>query len=75
MAGCPAVGVPRGAPWIRRGQTGVQVQTLDFPALCAAIEQAVQLDRQAVRAAAREWFDAEATVQTVLRALDAARQM
>ena len=31
LAGCPAVGVPCGAPWIGSGQTGVQVQTLDFP--------------------------------------------
>ena len=75
LSGCPAVGVPRSAPWIRSGQTGFQVPTLDFPALCAAIEQALQLDRQAVRAAARERFDTAATVQTVLRALDAARQM
>jgi hypothetical protein len=73
LAGCPAVGVPRGAPWIRNGQTGFQVPALDFPSLCVAIEQAVQLDRQAVRAAARERFDTDATVQTILRSLDAAR--
>ena len=36
LAGCPAVGVPRGAPWIRDGQTGFQVPTLDFPSLCAS---------------------------------------
>ena len=73
LAGCPAVGVPRGAPWILGGQTGFQVRAFDLPSLCGAIEQAMRLDRETVRAAALERFDADATVQTVLRALDAAR--
>ena len=73
LSGCPAVGVPCGAPWIADGQTGFQVRSLEFPSLCEAIGQAVQLDRQAVCAAARERFDADAIVQTILRALDAAR--
>ena len=75
LSGCPAVGVPRGAPWIVDGQTGFQVQAFDFPSLCAAIEQAMQLDRQAVRAAARERFDADATVQTICGPRCGAMQM
>ena len=74
LSGCPAVGVPRGSPWIVRGQTGCQVRAFDFPSLCGAIGQAMRLDRPAVHAAARERFDSDATVQTILRSLDAARQ-
>jgi hypothetical protein len=73
LAGCPAVGIPRGAPWIRSGQTGFPVQSLEFLPLRAAVEQAMSLDRQAVRAAARQRFDTATTVQTILRSLDAAR--
>jgi hypothetical protein len=75
LAGCPAVGVPRGSPWIVPGQTGFHVRRFDCPSLCPAIEQAMQLDRETVRAAAQERFDTGAIVQTVLCALDAARQM
>jgi hypothetical protein len=75
LAGCPAVGVPRGSPWIVPGQTGFHVRTFDYPSLCQAIDQAMQLDRETVRAAAQERFDTGAIVQTVLRALDASRQM
>jgi hypothetical protein len=74
LSGCPAVGVPRGAPWIQGGQTGYHVRALDFSTLCAAIEQAMQFDRQAVYAAARERFNSDAIAQTVLRALNAARE-
>jgi hypothetical protein len=75
LSGCPAVGVPRGSPWIQSGWTGFQIRAFELASLCAAIEQAMRLDRRAVHAAARERFDTDATVQTVLRALDAARQM
>jgi hypothetical protein len=74
LAGCPAVGLPRGAPWIRNDETGFQVETLAFPYLCAAIEATRQLDRQSVCDSARQRFDARATVQTIIRSLDAARE-
>jgi hypothetical protein len=73
LAGCPAVGIPRGAPWIVDGVTGFQSRGLDYASLCDAIERAALLDRHAVRAAAFERFDSHRTVQTILRALDAAR--
>lgn len=75
LAGCPAVGVPRGAPWIAEGRTGHGVERLDSPELFAAIERAMLLDRDRVRAAALARFDAAATVRTLLRALDAARMV
>jgi hypothetical protein len=74
LAGCPAVGVPRGTPWIAPEQTGFSVRKLTFSQLCPAIEQAMQLDRQAVLAAAQERFNTHAIVEMILRALDAARQ-
>ena len=67
------MGVPRGSPWIVDGRTGFHVPAFDFPTLCQAIERAMQLDRDAVCRTARERFDAEWIVQTVLDALDAAR--
>jgi hypothetical protein len=73
LSGCPAVGVPRGSPWIVAGQTGFQVRRFDFPSLCQAIDQSMLLDRNTVCAAARERFDTNRTVQTILAALDAAR--
>jgi hypothetical protein len=72
-SGCPAVGVPRGSPWLADSRLGRQVATLDFTALCDAIGETLSMDRDAVRAAALERFAADAVVQTVLRALDAAR--
>ena len=74
LSGCPAIGTPRGAPWIECGQTGYRVQAFDFPSLCGAIERAMPLDREVVRTAARERFNTEAIVQTILAALDAARE-
>jgi hypothetical protein len=73
LSGCPAVGVPHGAPWIVASETGFQVSRFELSSLCQAIEQAMQLDRNAVCAAARERFDTQRTVQTILAALDAAR--
>jgi hypothetical protein len=73
LSGCPAVGVPRGAPWIEHGRTGYLTQFLDPSTLSPAIQQAMQLDRSAVRAIARVQFNTEATVQTILQSLDAAR--
>ncbi len=73
LSGCPAVGVPRGAPWIEAGRMGFCISEFDSPVLLDAIEKAMQLDRGAVRAAACERFDVNAIVQTILAALDAAR--
>ena len=74
LSGCPAVGTPRGAPWIEPGRTGYRVETFDFPMICRAIDQSTQLNRHAVCAAARERFNTNTIVQTILRALDVARQ-
>jgi hypothetical protein len=73
LCGCPAVGIARGAPWIVDGVTGFTARSLKYDALSDAIQRAMTLNRQAVRVAALERFDADTTVQTIIHALDAAR--
>lgn len=74
LSGCPAVGIPRGAPWIEPGVTGQLAASLSIDDLLPAIDAAMQLARQAVRAAALERFDDAAIVRTIVEALDAVRQ-
>jgi len=74
LAGCPAVGVPRGAPWCERG-LGLHVERLDDElALVDAIEDLHEWHREGVRARALERFDAARTVRTVIESLEAARR-
>ncbi len=74
LSGCPAVGMPRGAPWIEEGRTGFTLERFDFSELATAIERAMRLDRSSVRAIARKRFNTDAIVRTVLQSLDAARR-
>lgn len=74
LCGCPAVGVPRGGPWIRDGLTGYLVRALSPPYVIPAIERCLALDRHAVRAAAETRFDTARTVHTILEALDRVRR-
>jgi len=75
LSGCPAAGVPRGAPWLADDRLGLHTAALDFAPLCEAVQRLLPWDRQSVAVAARERFDAESTVRTILNALDAARSM
>lgn len=75
LAGCPAVGLPRGAPWIEPGRTGEYVQDLEnVDHAVDAIEDLLEWDREAVRGAALEKFATQWTVTTVLEALNTARR-
>lgn len=75
LAGCPAVGIPRGAPWIESGRTGEFLDDLDnVEHAVDAIEDLLEWDREAVRAVALEKFSTERIVQTILMALDKARR-
>ncbi len=65
LCGCPAVGVPRGAPWIRPGITGHLAASLAFPDLVDAIGYASQLSREAVRMDAMCRFDGRDTVAAI----------
>ena len=74
LAGCPAVGIDRGAPWCEPG-LGLHVDRLDdVPALVDAIEDLHEWHREDVRARALARFDAGRTVQIVLDSLDQARR-
>lgn len=73
LCGCPAVGVPRGAPWIEPGVTGYFAGSLGLADLLPAIEAAREIPREAVRAAAICRFDGRRTVATILDALDGVR--
>ena len=67
LAGCPAVGVPHGAPWIENGVSGVMVN--DFQEATAAITEAIDLDREEVREWALERFAASRAVGSISAAL------
>jgi len=74
LAGCPAAGVPRGAPWIADGRTGFRVSDLGAGQLIEAIARCHSLDRAEVRHEALARFDAEKTVDTILAGLQLAAE-
>jgi hypothetical protein len=69
LSGCPAVGIPRGAPFIRPGRTGVLLDRLDGQACVEAVAQCRLLDRKAVGALAARQFDARRIVGIIVAAL------
>lgn len=70
LAGCPAAGVPRGAPWID-GESGRLVTDMgDTGALVRALESC-PTDREAVRAGALARFDGRATLRAIGEGLGA----
>jgi len=72
LAGCPAVGIPRGAPFVRPHETGVLLAGFfDTESCFEAVRRCHRLDRREVAAVAAEQFDTDRIVETVLRALDA----
>ena len=68
--GCPAVGLPRGAPWIEHGINGATVNTFELDELTQAISLAMQLDRAAVAIAARREFSPKTVVRKIISALE-----
>ena len=72
LAGCPTVGIPRGAPFVEPGCTGVLVERFRLAACLEALERCHQLDRPAVAALAAQRFDTERILAVVLEALRAA---
>jgi hypothetical protein len=71
LAGCPAVGLPRGAPWIDPGANGRYVDALTAPAIAAGIRASADLDRRQVRARALARFDGRATIAAIVAAIEA----
>lgn len=82
LAGCPAVGVRTGAPWVEPGVTGYFVdelptcmdpEALQLTEYVERLRRAQELDRDSVREVAAERFDTIRIVETVLDALQRAR--
>jgi hypothetical protein len=71
LAGCPAVGVPTGAPFIQPRSTGVVVERLLPQSCIEAVLQCHALDRRAVAALAARQFDAQRIVTTIVESLAA----
>jgi hypothetical protein len=69
LCGCPAIGIPRGAPFIRHGHTGIVLSGFRLAACLEGIRRCHQLDRYLVAAKAAGQFDTARIVSTVLAAL------
>ena len=69
LSGCPVVGVPTGAPFVRHGRSGILLERFDAGACIDAVEDCLELDRYRVAALAAEQFDTDRIVATVLGAL------
>ncbi|MEN6407922.1 MAG: hypothetical protein ABFC77_15820 [Thermoguttaceae bacterium] len=70
LAGCPAVGVVRGAPWLTDPRLGMHVERFEPATLCDAVARLRKWDRTLVAAAARQRFNEEAIVRTIFDALN-----
>jgi len=72
LAGCPAIGIPTGAPFIQPGRTGVVLRELHPQTCLEAVARCHALKREAVAALATEQFDTERIVHIILTTLTAA---
>jgi len=69
LCGCPAIGLPRGAPFIQPGRTGVLLERFRPRECLAAIAECNRLDREAVAALADGQFDVTGIANAVLGSL------
>lgn len=69
LCGCPAVGIARGAPFIRPGQNGVLLDALAPARVIGAVEECAAMDREQVATLARREFDPRRIAERVLAAL------
>jgi hypothetical protein len=70
LAGCPVIGVERGAPFVLGGSTGVRVEELAPGPVLDAIRACHGFDRHKVRAAAQNIFDGDRIARAVIEALE-----
>ena len=70
LCGCPAVGVPRGAPWIEHGRNGAIISGFGMNEMLRGIALAMQANREAVTAAARRRFCPRAVVRQIVTAIE-----
>jgi hypothetical protein len=69
LAGCPAIGVPTGAPFVRPGQTGVLLDRFVPKACLDAVAKCHRINRHTVAALAASQFDTGRIIDMVLEAL------
>ncbi len=69
LCGSPTVGIARGAPFVQPGRSGMLLDDFEPGRVIDAVEDCLELDREQVAATAREQFDPERIVDTVLGAL------
>jgi len=74
LAGCPAIGVATGAPFVAHGRTGILVERFELEACRQAVAQCHQLDRGAVAAYASRQFDTPRIVETIVQSLEKSLQ-
>ncbi len=72
QAGCPVIGIERGAPFVTR-HTGVRITALDATHILSAIKAAHGFDRDLVRRAALRLFHPDGIATAVIASLDYAR--
>jgi hypothetical protein len=70
LAGCPAVGLPTGAPFIEPGRNGVLLKEFDPLECQAAVAACHLLDRGAVAESAAKQFDTARIVATIVESLE-----
>ncbi len=69
LSGCPAVGLPRGAPFITPGRTGVMLNDFQRHACIEAVRQCHAFDREETASIAAEQFDPGRIAAMVLESL------
>ncbi len=70
LSGCPLIGIERGCPWVQIPQLGIEVPAFDTNRTHAAIEQALQMDRDEVHRSALCNFSAANAVGIIREALE-----
>jgi hypothetical protein len=70
LAGCPVVGIPRGAPFIEHGRTGALLNGFRAQSCLEAVRFCHSLDRDRVAGIAAEQFDTQRIVEAILAALE-----
>ncbi len=73
LCGCPAIGLPTGAPFIQQGCTGLFLDRLTAADCIEAVARCLQFDRQEVAAAAAAQFDTDRILDVVIEGLQHAR--
>ncbi len=69
LSGCPAIGIPRGAPFIVSGESGLLLDGFALQTCIEAVGHCHTLDREAVRETAANQFDTERITALVFEAL------